>query len=304
MQNDPDPLIVSEQEAGMRLDTFLSQKFPDYSRSYFQSLIVQKLVLVNALIIKKATKLECGDTIEVEFALTPEIAIEPEDIPLDILYEDAHLLAINKPPGLVVHPAVGHWSGTFVNALLYHCKQRATTQNVRPGIVHRLDKDTSGILIAAKDEMTQRQLVEAFANQKMHKEYRAICIGNPGNRTIETLIGRHPHKRKEMSVVEEKGKLAKTSVATLAYDEKISYVKLIPSTGRTHQLRVHLKHVGFPILGDPVYGNISLNNKYAIHRQLLHAYLLRFIHPITKEEIELKAPLPQDINKYIQTLTQ
>ncbi|MCH9625708.1 MAG: Ribosomal large subunit pseudouridine synthase D [Chlamydiales bacterium] len=304
MQNDPDPLIVSEQEAGMRLDTFLSQKFPDYSRSYFQSLIIQKLVLVNTLIIKKATKLECGDTVEVEFALTPEIAIEPEDIPLDILYEDAHLLAINKPPGLVVHPAVGHWSGTFVNALLYHCKQRATTQNVRPGIVHRLDKDTSGVLIAAKDEMTQRQLVEAFANQKMHKEYRAICIGNPGNRTIETLIGRHPYKRKEMSVVQEKGKLAKTSVETLAYDEKISYIKLIPSTGRTHQLRVHLKHVGFPILGDPVYGNISLNNKYAIHRQLLHAHLLRFIHPITKEEIELKAPLPQDINKYIQTLTQ
>jgi len=304
MQNDPDPLIVSEQEAGMRLDTFLSQKFPDYSRSYFQSLIVQKLVLVNALIIKKATKLECGDTVEVEFALTPEIAIEPEDIPLDILYEDAYLLAINKPPGLVVHPAVGHWSGTFVNALLYHCKQRATTQSVRPGIVHRLDKDTSGVLIAAKDEMTQRQLVEAFANQKMYKEYRAICIGNPGNRTIETLIGRHPYKRKEMSVVQEKGKFAKTSVETLAYDEKISYVKLIPSTGRTHQLRVHLKHVGFPILGDPVYGNISLNNRYAIHRQLLHAHLLRFIHPITKEEIELKAPFPQDIKKYIQTLTQ
>ncbi len=286
----------------MRLDSFLSRRFPDYSRTYFQSLIEEKLVLVNAELIKKGKKLEAGDEIEVEFALTQEISIQAEDIPLDILYEDAHLLAINKAPGMVVHPAVGNWSGTFVNALLFHCNNLNIKDTIRPGIVHRLDKDTSGVLLAAKDEMTQRRLVEAFALRKVEKEYVAICLGNPGNRQIVANIGRHPEKRKEMTVLKDKGKEAKTEIQTLAYNQELSVVKLLPYTGRTHQLRVHMQSIGFPILGDVVYGRAALNKKYGVSRQLLHARKLRFLHPVTQEVIELNAPLPQDMQIFVDKI--
>ena len=165
--SESDLLIVSEEDVGARLDKFLKSRFPDYSRTYFQSLIEEGLVLLNGSPVKKACKLEEGDEIEIEFAVTEEISVTPEPIPLDILYEDLYLLAVNKPAGMVVHPAVGNWRGTFVNALLYHCKQLSITQNpLRPGIVHRLDKETSGLLLAAKEEMTQRKLVEMFATAK------------------------------------------------------------------------------------------------------------------------------------------
>ena len=297
-----DTLMVSGEEVGMRLDRFLISRFPGYSRTYFQHLIEEKLVLVNTELVKKSAKLEEGDEIEIEFAVTPEISITPEAIPLEIIYEDAHLLAINKPAGMVVHPAVGNWTGTFVNALLYHCTHLSPQDSLRPGIVHRLDKETTGVLLAAKDELTQRKLVEAFAARKVEKEYLAICVGNPGNRRIEGNIGRHPTRRKEMAIVKEKGKEAKTLCTTVAYNELLSLVKLVPHTGRTHQLRVHMQSIGFPILGDTVYGSASSNTKFDIHRQLLHAYRLCFIHPITKEEIELKAPIPQDISKFIQLI--
>lgn len=297
-----DLLIVTEEEANARLDKVLTGRFPDYSRTYFQSLIEKNLVLVNGTLAKKSAKLMTGDEIEVEFALTPEITISPEPIPLDILYEDAYLLAVNKPAGMVVHPAVGNWTGTFVNALLYHCTQVAQPGSLRPGIVHRLDKETSGLLLAAKDEMTQRKLVEAFAARQVYKEYRAICIGNPGSRRIEGNIGRHPTRRKEMAVLQQSGKAALTVCETLAFDTQLSYVKLLPFTGRTHQLRVHMRHAGFPILGDQVYGNNHANKKWHAGRQLLHAFRLRFIHPHSKEEVELKAPLPQDILNFAGAL--
>jgi 23S rRNA pseudouridine1911/1915/1917 synthase len=300
---DNESLIVSNEEEGMRLDKFLTERFPDYSRTYFQSLIEKKLVLVNSDLVKKREILKSGDEIEVEFAITSEISIQPEPIPLDILYEDPYLLAVNKPAGMVVHPAVGNWRATFVNALLYHC-QKEQTAELRPGIVHRLDKETSGILLAAKDELTQKRLVEAFALRKVYKEYLAICVGNPGNRQIEGNIGRHPTRRKEMAVLAEGGKNAKTVCETVAYRDNLSLTRLMPYTGRTHQLRVHMLFAGFPILGDPLYGNSSANKKYGAKRQLLHAYLLRFEHPITKQEIELKAPIPEDLNTFILTINK
>ncbi|HEY4832671.1 MAG TPA: RluA family pseudouridine synthase [Waddliaceae bacterium] len=296
-------LTVIEREAGMRLDQFLICRFPDYSRAYFQTLIKDNLVLVNSECVKKATKLEEGDEIEIEFAATSEISIHPEPIPLAILYEDDHLLAINKPPGMVVHPAVGNWTGTFVNALLYHCTQLTTNDSLRPGIVHRLDKETSGLLLAAKDDLTHRRLVEAFALRNIHKEYLAISIGNPGKQQIVGNIGRHPVRRKEMAVLNDKGKAASTSCETIIYNESLSLVKLLPYTGRTHQLRIHMKSIGFPILGDGIYGSVAANKKFGAKRQLLHAYHLRFLHPITKKEIELKAPIPEDMNKFIQYIT-
>lgn len=299
-----DTLLVSEEEEGFRLDKFLSGRFPDYSRTYFQSLIDEGLVLVNGDLVKKRTKLSPGDEIEVEFAVTSEISITPEAIPLDIIYEDAYLLAINKPAGMVVHPAVGNWTGTFVNALLHHCLDLKKNDSLRPGIVHRLDKDTSGLLLAAKDEMTQRKLVEAFALRKIEKEYLAICLGNPGNRYIVGNIGRHPIRRKEMVVLQDRGKAAQTTCKTLAYNEKLSYVRLQPHTGRTHQLRVHMQFIGHPVLGDSVYGNPSTNKAFGAHRQLLHASTLRFIHPITGEPLTLQAPTPPDINRFIHLITK
>jgi 23S rRNA pseudouridine1911/1915/1917 synthase len=297
-----DLLIVTEAESNLRLDKFLADRFPNYSRTYFQSLIDKQLVLVNGELIKKGSKLALGDEIEVEFAITKEIPLTAEPIPLDILYEDPYLLAINKPAGMVVHPAVGNWSGTFVNALLYHCQHLERGDTLRPGIVHRLDKETSGLLLAAKDEMTQRKLVEAFALRRVHKEYLAICLGNPGNRTITGNIGRHPIKRKEMAIVEKGGKEAKTECQTLAHNAQLSFVRLLPYTGRTHQLRVHLQSIQTPILGDSLYGSTAANKKFGAKRQLLHAHLLRFPHPITHKEIELQAPLPQDIGIFIQLL--
>lgn len=296
-------LIVSDEETGIRLDAFLVRRFPNYSRTYFQSLIQKKLVLINTEFPKKATKLESGDEIEIEFTASPEIALKPENIPLDILYEDPYLLAVNKPAGMVVHPAVGNWSGTFVNALIYHCKHLPRSTSLRPGIVHRLDKETSGLLLAAKDEKTQRGLVEVFALRKIEKEYLAICVGNPGNKEISKRIGRHPTKRKEMAVLEESGKEAQTSIETLAFKDPLSLVRLSPKTGRTHQLRVHLKFLGCPILGDSLYGNAKINHKYHVQRQMLHAFCLRFIHPQTKEVIELKAPLPHDMIKILQLIS-
>lgn len=296
-------IFVSQEEAQLRLDKLLALRFPNYSRQYFQYLINEKLVLVNGEVVKKAAKLEEGDEIEVEFSATPEISLLPEPIPLDILFEDKYLIAVNKPAGLVVHPAAGNWTGTFVNGILYHCKTLPQNDAIRPGIVHRLDKGTSGVLIAAKNIQAQQKMVEKFASREIEKEYLAICVGNPGTRVVEGNIGRHPLRRKEMTVLKEKGRPARTRVESIAHTHQLSFVRLHPETGRTHQLRVHLKHIGTPILGDPVYGIASVNKKFEVQRQLLHAYRLRFLHPISEEVIELKAPIPQDMNKFIQQMT-
>lgn len=291
-----DLILVKESEVGLRLDKLLANRFLEkYSRTYFQSLIEQHLVLVNGAPVKKREKLAEGDEIEIEFAITSEIDLKPEDIPLTILYEDEHLLAINKPAGMVVHPAVGNWTGTFVNALLFHCKHLSSlAEDSRPGIVHRLDKDTSGVLLAAKTIVTQQKLVELFASRKVYKEYLAICVGCPKEGEVNVPIGRHPVNRKQMAVIPS-GRVAISYFSKLEWNGKLSLVKAVISTGRTHQIRVHLKHCGTPVLGDSLYGNETINQQYKVNRQLLHASLVRFHHPITNQEIEIQAPLPDDM---------
>lgn len=306
MEEEIDTLIITAEEEGLRLDQILASRFVDVqSRSYFQNLIEKQRVLLNGSPVKKRVKPKEGDEVEIQFIFTSEISIEPEPIPLTILYEDEAILVINKPAGMVVHPAAGHWSGTFVNALIYHCQQleQASSSFPRPGIVHRLDKDTSGVLIAAKQAKAQQELIKCFAERKVHKEYLAICLGNPGDVTIDAPIGRHPIKRKEMAVVKE-GRSAVTHCKTLAFDGKLSVVRILLETGRTHQIRVHMRHLGTPILGDPVYGRVQANQHYKANRQLLHARLLRLPHPITGHIHEFIADLPEDISKKIEVISK
>ena len=284
---------LSNDQVNIRLDKLLALQFPSHSRTYFQYLIENGYVLVNGVPIKKREKPAIGDEIEVCFALTPEISLEPENIPLDILFEDEHLLAINKPVDFVVHPAPGHPNGTFVNALLHHCQNPLPQHPLRPGIVHRLDKDTTGVLIAAKTEQAHAALVALFASREIKKIYHAICFGTPTEGLIDAPIGRHPTRRKEMAIC-PKGKEAKTIVHLLAKEGPLSYIELDLLTGRTHQIRVHLKHINAPILGDPVYGAPQANAKYHTSRPLLHAKSVQFTHPITQQPITLEAPLPDD----------
>lgn len=293
MTSQTEILSVTSEMLHTRLDRLLVQMFPAHSRTYFQYLIGSGLVLVNGSAVKKRETVAVGDEIEVCFELTPELSLEAENIPLDILYEDDHLIVINKPAGMVVHPAPGHPSRTFVNALLYHCKTLPETEKLRPGIVHRLDKDTSGVLVAAKSSECHHKLVELFSSRAVTKHYIAICVGNPGDRTIDAPIRRHPSRRQEMHVDPE-GKPATSICKVLKTEGELSWVDVHLITGRTHQIRVHLKHVGTPVLGDPVYGRPSINEKYKISRQLLHAKSLAFIHPMTGASLLFEAPLPSD----------
>jgi len=297
-------LTVSESEADLRLDKWLTIKFPDYSRTYFQSLIEDGNVLVNGIPCKKREKPKPGDEIEVCFVLAPELSLEPENIPLDILYEDADVLVINKPAGMVVHPAPGHPKGTFVNALLFHCKSLASelSDPLRPGIVHRLDKDTSGVLIAAKNSYAHKNLVHGFSERTIQKFYNAVCIGHPSVTEVQTCIKRHPVKRQEMSVTEEGGKPAVTLLKILEKGPETSLLEVQLITGRTHQIRVHLKHIGCPILGDSLYGRQTFNQKHNVERQLLHATRVIFPHPRTGKQLEVIAPIPPDMEKVIDKL--
>ena len=299
-----DCFIISPREAGQRLDKLLSERYSTYSRTYFQKLIEDGFVLLNSEIVKKRIAPEVGDEVEVCFQLSLESSLEPEEIPLDIIFEDEHLLVINKPAGMVVHPAPGHWSGTFVNALLAHCKNLPSTDDpLRPGIVHRLDKDTSGLLMAAKTSEAHAKLVGMFASRQIEKIYLAICMGRPEDCIIDAPIGRHPIQRKEMAVVETGGKEALSRIQVLAFNETISLVMIRPKTGRTHQIRVHLQHIGHPILGDPVYGSEHINQQFQVERQLLHAYRINFKHPITGDSISLAAPLPIDMKAWIDQIS-
>lgn len=301
--SDQEVLIISHEEAGLRLDQILTQRFKgQYSRTYFQFLIQEHLVLINGAPCKKRFKVNEGDEIEIEFALIPGISLEAQNIPLEIRYEDEDLLVVNKPSGMVVHPAPGNPSGTFVNALLYHCKQFEIDQSIRPGIVHRLDKETSGLLIAAKNTLTQQKLIEQFSKREVYKEYLAICMGNPGSVTISQPIGRDPIHRQKMAVLSMGGKEAITICQTLNSSGKYSLINVILKTGRTHQIRVHLKSLGHSILGDTLYGNDALNKQTGAARQMLHASYLRFQHPHSLQTIELKEPLPTDMEFMVKKL--
>jgi 23S rRNA pseudouridine1911/1915/1917 synthase len=296
-----DTFTIETEETSLRIDKLLAGRYkPRFSRSYFAGLLEDGLVLVNGEKVKKRQHLEEGDQVEIFFAERDEADLTPENIPLDIIFEDEDLLVINKPANMVVHPAPGNWSGTFVNALLYHCHELRGMEGNRPGIVHRLDKDTTGLLVAAKNKESQRRLIALFAERGVYKEYMAIAIGNPSHQTVETLIGRDPKNRQKMAVVEERGKMAVTHIKTLKSRDPFSLVQCIIETGRTHQIRVHLKHIKTPVLGDPVYGSDAFNKKYKIARTLLHAYKLKFKHPMTGEPLEFMAPLPEDIESMVK----
>ncbi len=297
-------LIITDSEQDTRLDKWLSLKFPTCSRTYFQSLIEEGNVLINGNPCKKREKPKPGDEIEVCFVLTPELALEPENIPLNILYEDDDLIVVNKPAGMVVHPAPGHYTGTFVHALLFHCKSLRSeiADPLRPGIVHRLDKDTSGALIAAKTSYAHRNLVASFSERKVKKFYQAICIGHPTVSEIHAAIQRHPKKRQEMAICQEGGRQATTLLQVIEKGPHTALLHIELITGRTHQIRVHLKHIGCPVLGDSLYGQADSNKKWKAQRQLLHAERLIFSHPRTGKLIDITAPLPSDMKYMLSKL--
>lgn len=302
MSGDFVTITVRQEDGRFRLDKFLTGQFSEKSRTYFQYLIDNKDVIVNNTFVKKGYELREGDVIQVRFSLPPDTNLTPEAIPLDIIYEDEFFLAVNKPSGMVVHPAPGNWSGTLVNGLLHYCHSIENPENsLRPGIVHRLDKDTSGVLLVAKTYEAQKKIVEMFAERKIKKQYLSICIGNPGNVEVRAAIGRHPVFRKKMSV-SDKGKDALSIFRTVAFDENFSLVKVRLETGRTHQIRVHSRHLGTPILGDATYGDLHKNKKYNVNRQMLHAEYVRFIHPFKGDCIELYSSVPDDMSSIIGRL--
>ena len=293
--------VVPPADLGERLDKLLSKHFPDHSRTYFQKLIDDGQVLVNGLPVKKHYKPEKDDHIEVEFQKPPLLDVIPEPIALDILYEDEHILAVNKPAGMVVHPGAGVTVGTFANGLLHHCAELDTSEfePLRPGIVHRLDKDTSGVLIAAKTRLAHQKLSEQFSNRKVKKRYLAVCYGTPPEGLYSAPICRHRIKRTEMHV-EEGGKEAISSFKVLAKKGELSLVDVEILTGRTHQIRVHLSSLRCPVLGDPVYGSEGINKKYKIHSQLLHASELTIIHPITGAALKITCSPPSTMKNFIE----
>ena len=294
---DSELLVVTDNQKGMRLDQLLQGHFNHYSRTYFQKLINSGKVLVNGEPAKKRTLLELDDEVEIAFTLVEDTSLVPEKIPLEILFEDEAIIVLNKPAPMVVHPGAANTSHTLVNALLYHLKELPGSESLRPGIVHRLDKETTGVIVVAKTEGAQANLIAQFAARTVQKEYLAICIGKPQQSLIRARIGRNPKRRQMMSVVKEGGKPAETSLEILEYTPHLSYVRLFPKTGRTHQIRVHLKSINHPVLGDSVYGKASINEKYRAARQMLHAHTLTLCHPSNNEIMQFCAPIAEDMKK-------
>ena len=287
--------LVSPEERDIRIDKYLSEKEEQFSRSYLQKLLKEQQVLVGQTPVKANYKVQPGDEVQlmVPDAVEPEIL--PEPIPLDILYEDPYLLVVNKPKGMVVHPAAGHYSGTLVNGVLYHCQGHLSWINgvLRPGIVHRIDKDTTGALVVCKDDATHRDLAEQLKEHSIYRRYRAIVTGNltQDTGTIEGPIGRHPTDRKKMAINEKNGKPAVTHYRVLERFAGYTYVECRLETGRTHQIRVHMSSIRHPLLGDTVYG--SGKAPWPLQGQVLHAEGLGFIHPATGQYVEFHAPLPE-----------
>ena len=290
---DIDPTCASK-----RLDIFLTEVQTDITRSTIKKLIESERVTVNGTSIKAHYKLKEGDRVEVEVPDPEPLEVKPEPIPLNIVYEDASLIVIDKPPGMVVHPAPGHSGGTLVNALLHHCKDLAGIGGVeRPGIVHRLDKDTSGLIVAAKTETSMQSLARQFKERDIQKVYLAIAKGVFESKTgiIDVPIGRHKTHRKKMSTHTTAGREAQTRYEVLRQLDSFAYLQLFPKTGRTHQIRVHLASIGHPILGDRLYGGTLGPGYPQIERQALHAHRLELTHPDTGKLLQLASPLPPDM---------
>ena len=297
-------MLFSAAEGGERIDKFLNEAMPDFSRSYLQKLIKNGNVLVKDICVKPNYRLNAEDEIQVRIPDDVSLDIQPENIPLDILYEDEDLLVINKPKGMVVHPAAGHYSGTLVNALLYHCDGQLSGINgvLRPGIVHRIDRDTTGSLLVCKNDMAHRALAEQLKEHSINRRYRAIVWGNlkDDEGTVDAPIGRHPVDRKKMAINRQNGKNAVTHYTVLQRFSKFTYIECRLETGRTHQIRVHMASIGHPLLGDEVYG--PGKSPYTLEGQCLHAMTLGFVHPRTGEYVECTAPLPPYFDHLLKTM--
>lgn len=304
---------VELDEAGDRLDAFLSEQFADLSRSRIQKLISQEQVVLNGVVCaSKKVLVQAGDRIQVTIPDAEPLELQPEPIPLDILYEDNELLILNKPAGMVVHPAPGHTHGTLVNALLWHCRTETGTSTLsgiggvqRPGIVHRLDKDTTGAIAIAKSDRAHMQLQQQFQAKTARREYLGVVYGAPKTEsgTVDAPIGRHPVDRQKMAIVpEDKG--GRRAVTHWQIEERLgnySLLKFALETGRTHQIRVHTTHIGYPIVGDPLYGSgrsIGVN----LPGQALHAWRLQLQHPVTGDTIAAIAPIPPHFTTLLDIL--
>lgn len=295
-------LRVQDEEAGERIDRFLAERIADMSRSQIQSLIEDGAVLVHNKQVKSNYKLRRGDEVTVTLPEPEPTEVEPENIPLDIVYQDSDVVVVNKPRGMVVHPAAGHMKGTLVNALLYHCKDLSGINGVlRPGIVHRIDKDTSGLMMAAKNDKAHQSLAEQLKAHTVTRKYIAIVHGvvNHDLGTVDAPIGRHPVHRLRMAVVKSGGRHAVTHFAVSERFKQYTLLECKLETGRTHQIRVHMDFIGHPLAGDPVYGP---KRTLSIDGQALHAQVLGFDHPGTGEYLEFTSDLPHDITRLIEEL--
>jgi 23S rRNA pseudouridine1911/1915/1917 synthase len=304
-------LVVPNEREGQRLDHHLVEMVPDISRSRLSNLIRNGFILVNGSSSKAGNRLKGGDRIEVTLPPPEPLAIEPEKVEFEVLHEDDDLLVIAKPPGVVVHPASGHKKGTLVHGLLAHCDNLSGISGVeRPGIVHRLDKDTSGVMVVAKSDKSHHGLVELFKTRQVKKVYHAIVVGRPGTQKgrISQAIGRHRSNRKKMAVLQHGGRDAVTCWSILEeFAAGLTYLEVRPETGRTHQIRVHVAHLGHPVAGDALYGNKQqkqTNDKYCIKRQCLHAYSLSFTHPATGKPQEFISPVWPDMQAVLEELRE
>ncbi len=295
---------IAENENQKRIDRLLAEKIPTLSRSYIQKLMKEQQIFVNERPVKANYKVSAGDSVTVVIPELKEPDIVPENILLDVLYEDTDILIVNKPKGMVVHPAAGHYSGTLVNALMYYCKEDLSGINgvMRPGIVHRIDMDTTGSILVCKNDTAHQKMAEQFKVHDMKRVYHAIVHGviSEDEGTIEGPIGRHPIDRKKMCINHKNGKPAVTHYRVLKRFSKFTYVECQLETGRTHQIRVHMASIHHPLLGDTVYGPSKC--PFPLQGQTLHAKILGIHHPVTGEYLEIDAPLPEYFTNLLEKL--
>lgn len=296
--------FIIQEDQQMRLDKYLSEQFPEQTRSYLQKLIKEGQVLVNGKLVKSGFQLSKGDEVSVNIPEPKELDVEPQKMDLDIVYEDEDVILINKPKGMVVHPAPGHTTDTLVNGLLYHCKDNLSGINgvARPGIVHRIDRDTTGILIVCKNDLSHNSIAAQLKEHSINRRYRALVHGNlkTDEGTVEGPIGRHPVDRKKMAINERNGKPAVTHYKVLERFGNYTFIECVLETGRTHQIRVHMSSIGHPLVGDEVYGPVKC--PFKLQGQCLHAMVLGFVHPRTEEYMEFSAELPEYFESLLRKL--
>jgi len=326
LSDQPIELTVEERAHGWRVDHYLARLFPNYSRSLLQQAIKQQGVLLNGGVVKASRRLYPGDLLSVQLPSLPDRSLPAEDLPINILYEDDALIVLNKAPGMIVHPGKGNYSGTLASALQFHFDSLSDVAgSLRPGIVHRLDKDTSGVIVVAKDNQVHHKLAKQFEQRTVLKEYRAITYGEIERDSdyIEVWMRVHPQHREKMTICQESdhaSRFSSTFYEVLNRFGDYSHVKLLPKSGRTHQLRLHMLHIKHPIVADLPYagrsqltladlsrcdqGTETTESQVLIARQALHAYRLAFTHPVTDEPVRFEAPLPDDFERTLKALEQ